>query len=466
VKRVLAIAGLVLAVGAVLAGAVALAWRLDNDRQYRRLLVTGDQALSAGDAFGAIEAFSGALALRPDSMVAYYRRAEAYRAQNRTDEALANLREANRLAPDAPEPLVALAELFELQLDYGQAAVWYGMAADRLGDTDPVLLYRLALARYQAGTPALAREPLERIAERSDAFGEAHYLLGLVLRDTNEPAEAAIAALEQALRLSPALAAAREELADLYREAGRPVDELRQLQALADADAQPSRQLAIAMAQARAGQYDGALGTLGPVVSQSSADSRADIALARVLLARAERVPDRGAVARALAVLERALGGTARRGEGTALYGRALYLSGDYVHAERILREAVATSPAELEAFRFLADAAERLSHDLVARDALVSLDLLEGDTASAVARASRARRIGELSLRAGDAATALRSFTRALDLAPADPALLGQLARARWATGDRAGAREALDRALALAPRDAELLRLSRTIR
>ena len=41
-------------------------------------------------------------------------------------------------------------------------------------------------------------------------------------------------------------------------------------------------------------------------------------------------------------------------------YGRALSLSGDLAGAERILREAVATSPVDLEAFEYLADAAER----------------------------------------------------------------------------------------------------------
>ncbi len=458
--------GLVSAVGLVVLGAVAIAWRLDNQRQYLRLLTTGEQALAEADTFGAIEAFSGALALRPDSMAAHYRRAEAYRAQNRLDEALANLREAHRLAPDAAEPLVALGDLFEAQQDHAQAAVWYGLAADRLGDADPGLLYRVALARYQAGAAPAALEPLKRIVQRSDASGEAHYLLGLVRRDTGDVPDAAIAALEQAIRLSPSLTAAREELADLYRETGRPVDELRQLQALADADGQAPRRLAIALAQARVGLYDGALGTLTDLVDKSPADSRAEITLARVLLARAERRPDRGSVSRALAALERALGGTARRGEGTALYGRALYLSGDFVGAERILREAVATSPVELEAFGFLADAAERLSHDLLARDALVNLDLLEGSTASAVARASRARRIGDLSLRAGDAATAVRHLSRAVDLGPEDPAVLGLLARARWLTGDSTGAKDAIARGLALAPRDPELLRLSRTIR
>jgi tetratricopeptide (TPR) repeat protein len=466
VRRVLTITGILAGFGLAVFAAVAVVRTIDGQRQYRQLLAAGEQALADGDAYAAIEAFSGALALRPDSMVAYYRRGEAYRAQNRTDEALTNFREANRRAPDAAEPLIALGDLFDAQDDPAQAAAWYGMAAERLGDANPMLLYRLGLAQYKAGAVTAALGPLERLVARNDAFGEAHYLLGLARRDAGQPPEAAIAALEQAVKVAPGLLAAREELADLYRITGQRVQELRQLQALADSDRQPSRRLAIALAQADADQYDGALLTLSEVLTATPGDSRAQITMARVLLARAERRPDRAAVTRALAVLERALGGTARRSEGMALYGRAFYLAGDPVSAERYLREAVATSPVELDAFRYLADAAARLGHDIVARDALLNLDLLEGDTAPAVVRASRARRIGEWSLRAGDARGAAMHLASAVDLGASDPQTLGLLARARWALGELDAARDALQRALAQAPRDPDLQRLARTMR
>ena len=138
------------------------------------------------------------------------------------------------------------------------------------------------------------------------------------------------------------------------------------------------------------------------------------------------------------------MAGRARRSEGLALYGRALALSGDLAGAERLLRDAVATSPVDLEAFQYLADVAERLSHDLVARDALVNLDVLQGDTADASVRANRARRIGALSLRAGDPKTSATYLSRAVDAGHTDPATLGELARARWLSGDAAGARAA----------------------
>src|SRR5262245_8762899 len=93
------------------AGLMFLIQFADRERDYRRLLVAGDDALRGGDPYSAIEALSGAIALKPDSMAAYFRRAEAYRAQRRQDEAARDLRTANRLSPDATEPLVALGEL-------------------------------------------------------------------------------------------------------------------------------------------------------------------------------------------------------------------------------------------------------------------------------------------------------------------------------------------------------------------
>ena len=191
------------------------------------------------------------------------------------------------------------------------------------------------------------------------------------------------------------------------------------------------------------------------------------VALGRVYLARAERTRDRESISRAMIILERALGGTARRSEGLALYGRALALSGDLAGAERLLREAVATSPVDLEAFQYLADVAERLSHDLVARDALVNLDVLQGDTADAGVRANRARRIGALSLRAGDpktSATYLDPRRRCRPHRPGDARTVGAgplaLRRRRRRAQQRSRGHSQSR------PRDPELQRIARMIK
>jgi tetratricopeptide (TPR) repeat protein len=463
-KCVKRIAALLALVGVVAAGVVFLQ-RVRQDGRYRALLLAGERALDAGDPAAAIEAFSGAIALRPDAMVAFFRRGEIYHAERRDDEAIRDLRDAARLAPDAPQPLVALGDVYDGQGDRSRAAVWYGQAAVRLKDQDPGLLYKLALARYRAGAPASAVEPLRTAIGRNDSIGQTHYLLGLVYRDMGN-VDGALASLERAVRVAPSLIAAHEELADLYRSRGRLVDEMRQLEALATLDPRVDRIVAIGLAQARQAQFDQALATLALVAAQTPVNPRVQLALARVCLARAERSHDRPTVSRALDILRRTRGDAAEGSEGLALLGRAQYLAGDYVGAERVLRDAVARAPVDAEAFEYLADAADRLSHELDARDALLKLDLLDGELVSAEVRAVRAQRIGTLALRAGDAAGAADYLNRAVKAGLTDAPTWGSLARARWQIGDVTGAQDALAHALALDARDPDLLRLRRIIR
>jgi tetratricopeptide (TPR) repeat protein len=428
---------LLTAVVVLAAAGLLVLQRLNQEQQYRQLLDQGEQALRRGRPYAAIEAFSGALALRPASMVAFYRRGEAYAAQDQNDRAVQDLQEARRLAPDAIEPLEALGHLYERQGRYADAADWFAQAADRLKDADPNLLYELALARYRAGFPAAARGPLQRAIARTDGMAEAHYLLGLVYRDAQQP-EDAIASLERAVKLAPSMLSARDELADLYRERGRLADETDELTALASLDDRAGRQIALAMAMLRARRYDDALDVLQrpSVAAVASSDPRVAIALGRIYVDRAERLHDSASIPLALSSLASFVSGTPRRSDGLALFGRALYLSGDAAGAERLLHEAVATPPIDPEAFAFLADAAERASHPDVARDALLSLDVLEGDLASTDTRAHRARRIGALALAAGDAHTASQFLTMAITLGDTDTETQGLLAQAEKQDG------------------------------
>jgi len=461
VKRAAALVGLM----AIVAAAVLLIQRANSEREYLRLLRTGEDALKTGDTYTASEAFTGAITLRPHSMVGYFHRGEAYRAERQDEEALRDLREAARLGPDAPQPLVALGDLYDAAGDPARAAVWYGQAAEKLKGQDPALLYKLGLARYRAGSLAEAIAPLREALAHNDSAGEIHYLLGLIYRDIQRTDDA-VAALERAVKVQPTLIAAREELADLYRSQGRLVGEMEQLQALASLDADTTRAVNIGLAQARQGQFPAALGTLTTAAGQSPTNPQVQMALGRVYLARAEKMSDPGDVVSALASLESALGQTTRRSETLALFGRALYRASDYTGAERILRQAASASPVAPEAFAYLADACERLGHYLEARDALLTLDVLQGDTASAATHAERVERLGILSLRADDVAGAVTYLDEAIAAGRQSPATFGVLAQARWQAGDAGRAQDALAAGLALDPHNAELLRLKRTIK
>ncbi|NQW03639.1 MAG: tetratricopeptide repeat protein [Acidobacteria bacterium] len=460
----LAVAGLVaLAVMAALA-----VQQLNRGEQFRTLMAAGDAALTGGNTYIAIEAYSGAIALRPDSMESHWRRGQAYQAQQHRDEAVRDYLEATRLQPGAADPLLALANLYDGLDDAAQAAEWFDRAAE-VDRQNPALLYRLALARYRAGQAASAIEPLRNALALDAGFDEAYYLLGVVLRDTGDLA-GATAALERAIQANPNLIVAREELADLYQTQGRLGDEMAQLSALATADAGGAREVAIALAEARQGRYDSALATLASAQSRFPGDFKLTLSTGRVHLMRAENAADeprrRAAAQQALGPLEEALGGSARRSEGLTFYARALFFTGEVAEAERLLQEATATTPFERTAFAYLADAAEQLGHYMDARNWLARFDAIKGDTASAATRSARARRLGELSLAAGDPARALRYLERAVQDGLGDATLLGWLADARWKTGDKPGAREALATALARAPDDPALRRLAQAIK
>ena len=186
VKRSLALLGLVLVVGGVAIVAAAILQHLGGERHYRRLLAEGERRSRPATATAQSKPSAAPWRSGRSRWSRTFDGPRRTEARRRDDEALRDLREAVRLAPDAPQPLMALGELYDLRGDAAQAAAWYAQAAEQLRDENPALLYQLALARYRTGSPAAAKDPLRRLVARNDSIAEAHYLLGLVYRDTQE----------------------------------------------------------------------------------------------------------------------------------------------------------------------------------------------------------------------------------------------------------------------------------------
>ena len=65
-----------------------------REASHRDLIRRGDAAMADGDLSVAIEAFSGAIALKGDSMIGYLMRGDAYRLRNELEAALRDLRQA------------------------------------------------------------------------------------------------------------------------------------------------------------------------------------------------------------------------------------------------------------------------------------------------------------------------------------------------------------------------------------
>jgi tetratricopeptide (TPR) repeat protein len=342
-----------LVAAAALAAGVAIQ-RGRTDTEYRRLIEAGHAALAEGRTYAAIEAFSGALAFRPDSMVAYLRRGEAYQRQDSLDAATRDLTMAVQLDPNATQPLERLGEVSMARGDFARAADWYAQAADR-DVTSASLAYRAGYNRYRAGQIAGAIPPLRHAVSRAPDEGEMHYALGLALRDTGD-AQSARTALERAVVLAPAHLAARDALAALIAASGDAAEHLRHLEALAGLDPSVPRHIAVALAAASTGRTDRAVLALGSANDLSAGDPRLRLALGRVWLMDAEQKKDRASLRKAAEALEHDTG-LPQSSEALALLGRLAYLNGARADALALLERAVELRPVFPEAFRFQSDA-------------------------------------------------------------------------------------------------------------
>ncbi|MBE3096728.1 MAG: tetratricopeptide repeat protein [Planctomycetes bacterium] len=458
-KRTLLAAVLLALISAVVALALNAAAR---EREYGRLIADGDRALLSGQTSLAVEAFSGAIALKSRSMLSYLRRGEAYHRRGEDQAALRDLREASRLDPAATRPLELIGDV-NVSLDRQARAAEAYEAYLALDDRSPRLLYKLALARHRQGSTAAAVAALRRALALNDRMPETAYLLGVCLREQRQTAEAQ-KALERAVALAPTLAPAREELASLYLSMRRDRDAIDQLEVLAALEPdRPERQVAVGLAYARAGQPDAAVVTLRRVAERYPEQPAVYVALGRVWLEAAEAGRDRVALGKAVQALE----GVARTGsassEALTLYGRALLLSGDLWGAQRALERAAQALPLDPSSLLHLATTAERLGRYSVGRDALVRYALLTGDDPDA---ATRAVRIGELSLRLSEPAVAATWFRKAIELTGGSPAVFARLAEVEARLGHADAARAAIEQGLAQSPRHAALLALRRRLR
>jgi tetratricopeptide (TPR) repeat protein len=461
-KSFLAALALLAVPAAALVGVRALG---EREREHLRLVRQGDEALARGDVEAAIESFSGAIAIRPDSMLGYLKRGEAYRRRADLGRALGDLRIASDLDPTALRPLEELADVNYALGRYGRAADRYAEYT-RLDARAAPVLYKLALARYREGRPAAAVAPLRRAVALDDRLAEAHFLLGLCLIERAQLDEAR-SEFTAAVRLAPALLPAREALAALMGRMGRRADEVEQLEALAALETtRPDRQVALGLAFARAGRTDLGVATLRRAAERFPDHAPIFTALGRIWVDVAAATGDRVALSKAFEALHGPATGPTASSEARTLLGRALWLASDLELAERVLQQAANTFPVDPAAFVLLADVAEARGNPSLARQSVRSHLALEGDRIEPRRRAELAERVASLSLQLNELDAAVEWFNRAVGQAPADAALLLRLAEAAWLAGDRAVAASSLERAAALAPSSLAVRRLRARLR
>jgi tetratricopeptide (TPR) repeat protein len=429
-----------------------------RQRDYRTLLTRGDAALHDDQTFEAIEAYSGAIALRPDSMLAYLRRGETYQRRGDRgdlDAAARDFRKAATLDPSATHPLESLGDvLYQLQR-YRNAADAFAQCL-RLDDRSAAVSYKLALSHYRDGDVDAALAAVSQTVRLDDRMADAYYLLGICLRERRRMSDA-LPALEKAVALAPGLIAAREELADIFGALNRRGDELEQLQVLAGLDREHvERQVAVGLAHARAGHWDLAVLTLGNALERSPDEPQIYRALGQVWLERPR--DDRTFLSKAREALERAATSANAGSDVLTLYGRALLQEGDLEAAERTLQQAMNHYPIDPAAFLLYASTAEKLNHLDPARSALILYGSLVSDDREFAVRATR---IAGLSLRLNDPDTAVDWLDRAASASPNDVKLLALLADAELKAGDAEAALTTIARGLEKDPKNSALLNL-----
>jgi tetratricopeptide (TPR) repeat protein len=394
-----------------------------RERVYRQLVVQGEYALVRGDTFTAVSTFGDAIALKPDSMLGYLKRGDAHRRRGDFEAAAADLETARTLDPSSPRAFELLGDVNVARQLPDRAAEDYE-ASIRLDDRAPRVLYKLALSRHVAGKHPEAVEALRQAVQLDARFAEAHYLLGVCLLKMRQ-VPAAQAAFERAVAVAPGLLPAREQLADVYGMLGRRSSRLRQLEELLVADGGPARQVTLGLAYAEAGQMARAVRLLSSAAGMYPDHARIYLAVGRVWLAAASEGPDHVALAKAIEALEHAATMDASS-EALTLLGQARLAASEAAAAERTLRQATDTLPADPDAFLSLAEAAERLGHVQVARQALVDYQALTG---------------------------------------AADPSFLLRLARTHWRAGDATSARATVETVLRTDPDNQAARTLERSL-
>jgi tetratricopeptide (TPR) repeat protein len=396
-------------------------------------------------------------------MLAYLRRGQTYQRRGDRgdlDAAARDFRTAARLDPTAPRPLEALGDALFQSQQYGRAASAYERFV-RLDDRSARVGYKLALARYREGDADGAIAALKDTLHLDESMADAHYLLGVCLRELGRLPDA-LKALEKAVALSPGMVPAREELADLYGLLNRHNQELDQLQVIAGLDRDHvARQVAVGLAQARAGHWDLAVLTLGSALELSPNEPEIYRALGKVWLERPR--DDRAFLSKARKALEPIATSPAATSAMLTLYGRALLQEGDVQGAEHALQQATVRFPVEPQAFALYGSTAEKLNHLEPARQALIQYG---GLTSNAADFAPRAARIASLSLRLNDPETAVRWLARAAASSPNDVRLLVSLADAQIRADAREAAQATIARGLEKDPKNPALLLLSRRAR
>ena len=154
-------------------------------------------------------------------MLAHLRRGETYQRRGELDEAARDFRTAATLDPTATRPLEALGDVLYEMKRFERAADTYAREPERRRPLGRRQLQARTRAAIGAAISTRRSTTLASTLRLNERLADAHYLMGLCLRDRQRHGGSHRRVRAGGRASPPDISPAREELADLYGSAGR-----------------------------------------------------------------------------------------------------------------------------------------------------------------------------------------------------------------------------------------------------
>jgi tetratricopeptide (TPR) repeat protein len=438
----------------VLLLALALGYRaIDREYRYHELVKLADGLVDGGHPVEALRTYTTAIALEPETAIAYVKRADLYRAQGNLPSAIADLETADSLEGDVLLVSTRLGDLCYRSERLDEATRHYQRVL-ALDSDSPAVLYKLGLVHFRAGREAEAIEALNRAAANGAGSWEALYLRGAVFRSIGGLLEAE-GDFRAALDLNPEAELARAALIELYLDQGLAEKAMPLVREEIGAHPdQAGPYLHLADVHRLAGRTTQAIEAVSLAVGRDPNLPDAYLRLGELWLEEGGG-DDAVAAEKAIAALTNVVKMDPASGSAALALGRAYLALGDEERGFRELLRASQSTPVQAEALRLLGDLYRARGNPAEAVTAYHVYLKLSGDTPAVL------ERLGDAYLESGNPAMGAETYLRQAALEPRRVTPLQKAARAFLLSGDPASAARACRRGLASNPENPNLLKL-----
>jgi tetratricopeptide (TPR) repeat protein len=177
-----------------------------EEEAFRKLFTEGVEANKASKHDDAIAKFTEALKIRPDCYACQYNIGGSLMGKQDYAAAEAAFQAAAKLDPTSAEPYNAMANLYNAQKKFDQAAAMTAEALKRGGGSagggSPETLFNQGVTLWNAGKAAEAKAQFEAAVKAKPDYADAHYWIGMANLNEGKMTEAA-AAFETYLKVAP-----------------------------------------------------------------------------------------------------------------------------------------------------------------------------------------------------------------------------------------------------------------------